>query len=304
VIVLAIGLQQHFGGLEETRRWFFAYEMPNLPQPPTPEFLQKLSSNRIYATLFYPNTLAGAILLLLPIVSGFLWRLEPLTKPARALLVGLIGAGSLACLYWSGSKAGWLILLVIAVLAFLNAPVSRAIRVATLALLLLGGLAGFYAKNRDYFARGATSASARLDYWKAALQTAGKHPVLGSGPGTFGAVYRELKSPEAEMARLAHNDYLQQASDSGLLGGVGYLVLVGGSLVLRARSSARSSGLFPVWLGLVGLALQGVVEFGLFIPALAWPQFLLLGWLWSNAGKAGERSPPGRQGPAAMASRP
>lgn len=286
VIVLAVGLQQHFGGLEETRRWFFAYQLPKLPQPPSPEFMQKLASNRIYATLFYPNTFAGAILLLLPIVGGFLWRMRRLTQPARALQIGLIGVGSLGCLYWSASKAGWLILLILAVVAFLNAPVGKAIRVAALSLLLLGGLAGFYARYHGYFARGATSATARFDYWRAALQTVGKQPVLGSGPGTFGAVYREIKSPEAEMARLAHNDYLQQASDSGIPGGVSYLVLMGGSLVLLARSCASSPTRFPVWLGLLGLALQAVVEFGLFIPALAWPQFLLLGWLWGDASMA------------------
>jgi len=30
---------------------------------------------------------------------------------------------------------------------------------------------------------------------------------------------------------------------------------------------------------LLGWSIQGVVEFGLYIPALAWPAFLFLGWL-------------------------
>jgi len=36
---------------------------------------------------------------------------------------------------------------------------------------------------------------------------------------------------------------------------------------------------FGVWVGVLGWALQGLVEFGLYIPALAWPAFALLGWL-------------------------
>ena len=32
-------------------------------------------------------------------------------------------------------------------------------------------------------------------------------------------------------------------------------------------------------LGLLAWVLQGVVEFGLYIPALAWPAWLMLGWL-------------------------
>ena len=32
-------------------------------------------------------------------------------------------------------------------------------------------------------------------------------------------------------------------------------------------------------LGLLAWLLQGFVEFGLYIPALAWPAWLMLGWL-------------------------
>ncbi|MDB6023564.1 MAG: O-antigen polymerase, partial [Pedosphaera sp.] len=34
-----------------------------------------------------------------------------------------------------------------------------------------------------------------------------------------------------------------------------------------------------VWLGVLGWALQSFVEFGLYIPALAWPAFGFMGWL-------------------------
>jgi hypothetical protein len=36
---------------------------------------------------------------------------------------------------------------------------------------------------------------------------------------------------------------------------------------------------FAVWLGLLGWSLQSCVEFGLYLPALAWPAFAFLGWL-------------------------
>src|SRR6185503_16088292 len=71
VVVLAIGWEQHFGGLERTRRFF--YEQPDWQGYP-PEFLKKISSNRIFSTLVYPNALAGAILLLLPMLLAGLWR--------------------------------------------------------------------------------------------------------------------------------------------------------------------------------------------------------------------------------------
>jgi hypothetical protein len=37
---------------------------------------------------------------------------------------------------------------------------------------------------------------------------------------------------------------------------------------------------FAVWLGLLGLFLHSLMEFHLYYPALAWPAFFLLGWLW------------------------
>ena len=37
--------------------------------------------------------------------------------------------------------------------------------------------------------------------------------------------------------------------------------------------------MFAVWLGVLGWSLQSLVEFGLYIPALAWPAFTFLGWL-------------------------
>lgn len=284
--VLLVGFDQHFGGLEETRRWFFAYEYPKLAEPPSAEFLKKLQSDRIYSTLFYPNTLAGAILLTLPMLLGALGQWKGLNRYLRGgLALGLAGA-SLACLWWSGSKAGWLIVLIMAAVALLRAPVRPSLKAGLLTAGLLVGLVVFALKYRGYFSGGASSAAARLDYWKAALQVIRARPLLGSGPGTFGVMYRQLKPPEAEMARLAHNDYLQQGSDAGLIGLVAFCAWVGGSQMLLYRKTRLAPGLFPVWLGLLGLSLQELVEFSVFIPALAWPQFLFLGWLWGRTSLA------------------
>jgi hypothetical protein len=52
----------------------------------------------------------------------------------------------------------------------------------------------------------------------------------------------------------------------------------------RVRSVAAEGGVrFGVWLGLLGWALQGFFEFGLYIPALAWSGFALMGWLLATA---------------------
>ncbi len=278
VVVLLIGWRQHFGGFEETRRFF--YSLPNWESFP-PEFLKKVSSDRIYSTLFYPNALAGVIILLLPVAVSVLWR-ACATVTTKVLSVGAITLLSMGCLFWSGSKAGWLIFTVQLAVALASLPVARSVKVIATAILIIGGLSAFWVKNQAYFNRGATSVSARLDYWSAAWVTLKNEPWLGSGPGTFAIRYKTLKKSDSEMTRLAHNDYLQQGSDSGWLGLISYFAWLTGSMhfLYRNRGSRiQHLTFFGLWLGILGVVLQSFVEFGLYIPALAWPTFFLLGWL-------------------------
>ena len=281
-IVLGVGFDQHFGGLEETRKYFFAYVYPQLKTAPPDDYLKKISSGRIFATLFYPNALAGVILLVLPAALATIWRAGAwLTAASRGLLVGLFAGGGLACLYWSGSKGGWLLALLLVVVATLHLQWSKRVKVILVSGLLVCGVAGFAWKYADFFLKGATSVSARFDYWRAALQTTAAKPVFGTGPGTFSIAYQAVKRPESEMARLTHNDYLQQASDSGVIGGVAYATLVFGIMIWGYRRPVHFGDWvgFAVWIGLLGWTLQGLLEFGLYIPALSWTAFGLSGWL-------------------------
>ncbi|HKI68836.1 MAG TPA: hypothetical protein VKA67_04555, partial [Verrucomicrobiae bacterium] len=164
IIVLAVGLRQHFGGLEESRRYFFAYIYPGLKEVP-PELLKKMNSSRIFSTLFYPNTLAGALLLLLPMVLVLIGKDQRLTAVLRFSLVATISAAAMACLFWSGSKGGWLLMLLSGLVALLRMKFERKWKVVLIAVILVGGLAGFALRYSPYFEKGATSLGARFDYW-------------------------------------------------------------------------------------------------------------------------------------------
>jgi O-antigen ligase len=302
-IVLAIGWEQHFGGLEQTKRYFFLYIYPNLKEVP-PEYIKKLSSSRIFSTLFYPNALAGALLLVLPPVLQALWQSRKrFTLGARVLLIALFSIAGLGCLYWSGSKGGWLLMLLLGLLWVLRLPFSRVLKRNIIMALLVIGLTAFFLKYVGFFQKGATSVSARFDYWQAAIHTAITRPLTGTGPGTFSIAYQRVKRPESEMSRLVHNDYLEQASDSGIPGFLLYTVFVASALVFsypRLNPSLPKTNptptapppvsptpppippnplRFAIWLGVLGWALQGTMEFGLFIPSLAWPALALIGTL-------------------------
>jgi O-antigen ligase len=151
--------------------------------------------------------------------------------------------------------------------------------------LLAVGVIGFAFQYRESLARGKRSMEARLVYWQAAVRIFREHPILGTGPGTFGPAYDKIKPPNAEFARPTHNDYLEQASDSGFIGFLAFTGLILGSIGLLYRYRLMKIGIFymtrfAVWLGLLGLFLHSGMEFNLYYPALAWPAFFLLGWLW------------------------
>jgi O-antigen ligase len=280
-LIVYIGLAQHFGGLEETRQYFWTYIYPTEPNIP-PEYLQKMQSNRIFSTVFYPNAFAGALLLLLPPLAAWIWQAKQrFTIGARSLLVGVFLASAAGCLYWTGSKGGWLLALLVGFVALLHQNIARRIKWALIFAFLVAGGAGFYWKNLDYMKRGATSVVARFDYWQAAWQTAMNKPILGSGPGTFAIAYEAVKKPESEMARLTHNDYLQQASDSGFPGLLTYAGFIGGLLWIgyRKLNWPQEPLAAAVWLGVTAWTAQSFIEFTLYVPALAWPAFALAGWL-------------------------
>ncbi len=291
-IALASGFEQHFGGLAESRRMFYLYN-PDLSAVPK-ALLEKMKTNRIFGTLFYPNALAGVILLLLPATLAVLWSWQArLTAGARGFLMTVAGFAALACLYWSGSKGGWLLLLAMGFVGILFLPFKRQLKLLLIGGVLVMGLAGFFVKYSGFFKRGAPSVVARGDYWRAALQTVKEKPLFGTGPGTFALAYEKVKKPGSEMARLTHNDYLQQASDSGVPGFLAYTALVVCVLYhIFRKARLRESWLrLAVWLGVLGWALQGVVEFGLYIPALAWPAFCLMGWLLAQNPKPIDTKP-------------
>jgi hypothetical protein len=299
-LVVSAGFEQQFGGLRETAEFYEKLERgehpPDIQQEfdtpefralwETPLFRHKVQSKRVYATLFYPNTLAGVLILIVPGLLAATWYgLERASPLSRKLLPSLLGVGALLCLLWSGSKAGWLIAVGMAGLVLLRAAIPTRWRLPLLAALAVLGLTFLVVRNLDYFQRGAKSVGARAGYWVVAGKTYLDNPVTGAGPGTFMIYYGELKSDDAEMARLAHNDFIQQASDSGTIGFLAFVGFILGSLFMLYRSPAIRKGRisFFVWLGTLGWALQSVTEFGLYIPAIGWTAFLFLGLLWREA---------------------
>ena len=231
-----------------------------------PAILAKMAKGRVSGTLVYPNALAGLILLLLPVSFTLAAGTKNILKPAiRFAVIALtLFLGGVA-FFWTGSKLGWLIALALAGLFLLRLDWPKKLKLATMAFVLIAGLGGFTVRFHNYFAAGATSVGARFDYWRAAVKTTVAQPLTGTGPGTFQRPYERLKSPASEMARLTHNDYLEQFSDSGMVGGLAYIAWIFLALTSAGKKIWRSRDEIPlaIFAGLLGWFAQGFGEFGL-----------------------------------------
>ena len=274
-----------------------------------PAILAKFLNGRVCGTLVYPNALAEIILLLWPVslalAVGATRQLRPSVRYAAMALTVFLGG---AAFFWTGSKLGWLLGIGLIGIVLLRQDWPKKLKLTAGAAVLVLGLGIFAVRFHHYFVAGATSAGARFDYWRAAVQITATHPAFGTGPGTFGQPYSRIKSPDSEMARLTHNDYLEQFCDSGFVGGLAYTAWILLALILlamkvwpkpvlqkEARSRNRTEApdaeaqtggsalddalRFALFLGLLGWFAQGLGEFGLYVPGLAWTAFALLGCL-------------------------
>ena len=121
--------------------------------------------------------------------------------------------------------------------------------------------------------------SDRLVLYGIALEAIKVNPLWGYGYFNFGYIYERYKIPpfNDKIALFVHNDYLQMWLETGLIGLLALLSLIGiFYLSLWKKRSDMSSMLNPVWLPLIGAAMTSLfahaaVDFPLYIPAL---QFL------------------------------
>jgi hypothetical protein len=258
-----------------------------------PVVLAKFAKGRVMGTLVYPNALAGAVLLLMPLALTLAFGTKELRPLIRVIVIVLTCFLGGAGFFWTGSKLGWLVAMGIGGLYLFRLNWPARSKFTALGIIAILGLGIFAVRFHNYFAAGATSAGARLDYWRAAVQTAAKNPLAGSGPGTFQRPYEQIKSPDAEMARLAHNDYLEQFSDSGIPGGVFYGAWIVFALVTVGKRVWKTGNqiIFAIFIGLLGWFVQGVGEFSLYIPALAWTAFTLLGCSLALTGNRFDKDP-------------
>jgi O-antigen ligase len=121
----------------------------------------------------------------------------------------------------------------------------------------------------------------RLSIWQAAVQIIDRFPLTGVGPFNFSRLYAIVRAPDADPTAFhAHSLYLTFFAEFGILGvtSVAWLFWRFGAELRRrlaSASDARALLALSVTAGLIGVAVQGLIDtvsvviFGLWMPTLA-----------------------------------
>lgn len=238
---------------------------------------------RAYSTFGQPNPFAGylevTVPLLVALAAGWLSavyrpQLRYLFGPGVMVLVASAAVVGLVTLALTQSRGGWVGAMVgLGAIVWLTGGavrwVSVAVVVAAVTIVLAAPSAGWITARVESSItslRGNVQVTPknfaiqeRLAHMRAGIAMARAHPWLGVGAGNFTANFRDFTPVwRFRVSRgHAHNAYIQAAAQSGLVGLVVYLALLGavGVRLARALRAAGRTAARVLVIGAIGVSL-------------------------------------------------
>ncbi len=284
LVVGCYGIRQQIFGVEQLATW----------NDPTSELA---GATRVYSYLGNPNLLSAYLLpsIALGVAAFFVW--QGLLPKLLAISITLVNT---ACLYFTGSRGGW-IGMVALVAAFLllffvwfKNNLSPFWRKWLLPLVfgILGGLMFAAIVSVDslrvrvmsiFMGRGDSSNNFRINVWMAVLDMIRDRPLIGIGPGNeaFNQIYPLYMRPKY-TALSAYSVFLETAVEIGLIGlsiflGLIFTVFSCGLEQLKVMRSEQN--LQGFWLIGAIAAIAGMLAHGLVDTVWYRPQINTIWWL-------------------------
>ena len=198
--------------------------------------------DRYQGTFSQPNPFAIYLCMLIVMGAALLPNLTPRVR----LLMVLVIAGSVVCLYHTYTRSAW-VATVIGIVAVAIIGRRKVLGGAIFACLIVGllavptisqrfaDLASVAGGGTTVNAQGNTSNSLiwRFSYWATVLPLNKDNPVTGIG--------LKMSSFLTDQAKEPHNDFLRAYVETGIIGTIAYFVLLF-SMIMVARQGLRESG--------------------------------------------------------------
>jgi predicted membrane protein len=241
-----------------------------------------------------------------PMALAATWNARsPGTRAATVCALAVIVVGVCIC----GSKAAPFVLAILGTMfvlakrnefapGLLNSPrglVALTAAVVALSLMIWGAGIRVAQDRWDRFLApaGAATVIDRLHVDRLCLAATGEAGWLGSGPGTFPAVFARLQDTATGVPGgrwlAAHDDYLQTELEWGALGAAAWALLFFGGMMKLARGIRRASWrsedqtwALGFFFALAGTALMALADFPLQVASINLDVAVLAGLGWSS----------------------
>ncbi len=270
VLVCLNGLYQYFNGVDLIRHRELIAE----------DYLHRISSSFVHPNDFAVYLLVLVMVFISLIFSGALRASRKL--PACLPLILLI-----VCLALTKSRGAWLSFSA-AVLLYSWLKSRKLFVLVLLAFAALALVMPHSYKDRALdifrFKDGGGTTWERIKLWEGTVNMVKEHPVLGFGVNTYSRNFPNYRPENYPDVRYSHNCYLQMAAETGIAGAGIFLAFLGSVFVSSFRRiSSFGSGLRKdvaagLSAGLVGFALNSIVDTHLYSVTLATFFYTLLGY--------------------------
>ncbi|MDP9482592.1 MAG: O-antigen ligase family protein [Chloroflexota bacterium] len=229
------------------------------------------------------NRYAQIMLMLVPLALFQAWSERRRLLRLAAYGVALLVSGAVILTFSRGAAVGFVLVVVLmTVLRYIKLYQLAAVGLVVVAVLIAvpqytDRLATLYAvvgtvADSDSAVSADNSVLSRATENLAALYVFSDYPIVGVGPGQFSSYYREYADDIAISVRAedrqAHNLYLSTAAETGVLGLVCFVAILGITLWQLALARRRWLGRRPDLANMVtgfGLALVTYMTTGIFL---------------------------------------
>jgi len=120
-----------------------------------------------------------------------------------------------------------------------------------------------------------TGSPRRMEIWAATWRLIKDHPIVGSGFGAYDtAITKFFRATTDWRPQQAHNDYLELAAGGGLIGIVLaiwllFILIRNARRCLQKNDTFRHAMCIGALIGLVGVGIHSLVDYGLHVPVNA-----------------------------------